>query len=87
MQPHSEMRARVMVSTLEPNCGLILNSGAVIACCAVPSYRETPTLFDETDLNNAIELKLLEKRKVTISRASGTSECEWYAVPPRRASP
>ena len=57
------MRARVMVSTLEPNCGLILNSGVVMACCAVPSYSESPTLFDENDLNNTIELKLLRKEE------------------------
>lgn len=38
-------------------------------------YTDTPTMYDERDLNNAVALGLLEMRKVT-----GSLEWEWYTL-------
>jgi hypothetical protein len=35
---------------------------------------------DEADLNNAIELNLLEKKKQLIGSVTGSSGWEWYVV-------
>jgi len=78
MQAHMEKRARDLVDMLKrggTNCGLIVVNGTVVARCMGAPYTDAPTPYDETDLDNAIELNLLEKRKVT-----GTLEWGWYCA-------
>lgn len=81
MEPHLEQRARDMVKTLKGNCGFVFYSGTVVARCAGAPYVDAPTPYDEIDLKNAIELGLLEKRKLTVSSVTGSTECDWYTVP------
>jgi hypothetical protein len=81
MQPHLEKRAHDMVKILKGNCGFVLNTGTVVARCEGAPYTDSPTPYDEVDLNNAIELKLLEKRTLTIGSVTGSTACDWYTVP------
>jgi len=71
-----EKRARKLVNQLErvgTNCGLLIVQGTVVMRCAVGHDTDTPTMFDEIDLQNAIALDLLQHRKVT-----GSFQWEWY---------
>lgn len=76
METHLEKRARQLVDMLESaglNCGLLVIRKTVVMRCPGSPYTDSPTMYDEADLNNAIELNLLEKRKVT-----GGYEWEYY---------
>ncbi len=89
MQPDLERRARDMVKMLDSTCGIVLNNGVVMVRCkgGPNSYSDTPTPYNEDDLNNAIQLKLLEKEPLIISSsgAKGSTERDWYtARRPRR---
>jgi hypothetical protein len=74
-----EKRALELVQQLEragTNCGLLVVQGSVVMRGPGAPYIETPMVtFEETDLQNAIALDLLEKRKVT-----GSYEWEWYVL-------
>ena len=84
MDDSQEERARELVEQLEKagmNCGLLAVQGTVVLRCPGAPYTDTPMMmFDETDLQNAVALDLLEKRKVT-----GSYEWEWYALKKERA--
>jgi hypothetical protein len=72
-------RAQKLVDELKHaglNNGLVVVQGAVVLRSAGAPYTDVPMLFfDESDLQNAIELSLLEKRKVV-----GSFEWEWYVA-------
>jgi len=55
------------------NCGLLLVQGIVVMRCPGAPYSDSPTLFDETDMQNAITLGLIEKRKIV-----GSLQWEYY---------
>ncbi len=83
MDAFKEERARKMVAELknaDANCGLLASQGIVVMRCPGSPYTDTPTLFDEADLENAIALNLLEKRKVT-----GSFEWEYYVAKKKAA--
>jgi hypothetical protein len=78
MQRYTEERARKMVKELKGDkdySGFIVKSGIVVKCRSGSVRTDAPTIYDETDLKNAIDLRLLEKRKV-----SGSVEWEWWAL-------
>ncbi len=83
MEAHMEKRARRLVDILEsagPNCGLIVMHGTVLMRCPGAPFTDLPTIYDETDLNNAINLNLLEKRKMRANTLTGSFEREYYVV-------
>jgi hypothetical protein len=61
------------------NCGLLFSLGAVVLRSPGSPYSDTPTYFDEADLNNAVKLDLLEPGDVT-----GNHFWEWYVLKKRR---
>jgi hypothetical protein len=70
MEPHMERRARELVATLQqslPNCGLLIMQGVVVMRCPGAPYSDAPTMYDEADLTNAIELNLVRKQKIVES--------------------
>src|ERR1700674_4632988 len=76
MNGFKERPARKLVEQLESsgmNSGLLAVQGSVVLRCPGSPYTDTPMMFDETDLQNAVALDLLEKRKVT-----GSFDWEWY---------
>lgn len=77
MDKAQEQRARKLVNQLEragyADCGLLTVQGTVVMRCKGAHYTDTPTMRDEIDLQSAIALNLLDKRKVT-----GSFEWEWY---------
>jgi hypothetical protein len=79
-------RALELVEHLERagmNCGLLAVQGTVVLRCPGAPYTETPMMmFDETDLQNAIALDVLEKQKVKIEMipSTGNYEWEWYVL-------
>ena len=78
MDDTQKERALDMVNQLKhaaANCGLLVMQGIVVMRCPGSPYTDTPTLFDETDLQNAITLGLLEKRKIV-----GSLEWEYYVA-------
>ncbi len=79
MDQFHEARARDLVDQLESagaNRGLLVVQGAVVMRGPGAPYSETLMVtFNETDLQNAIALGLLEKRKVT-----GSLEWDWYVA-------
>jgi hypothetical protein len=81
MDDSQEGRARELVEELERvggRCGLLAVQGSVVMRCPGAPYTDSPLMsFDETDLQNAIALDLLEKRKVK-ERTEGKLEWEWY---------
>ena len=88
MDEFQEQRARKMVHQLEragTNCGLFAVEGIVVMRCMGEPYTDTPTMFDEIVLQNAIALNLLERRKFTESSIKGSSQCELYT--PKRKTP
>jgi hypothetical protein len=72
-------RAQKLVNELKDaglNSGLLIVQGTVVLRSPGAPYSDAPILFfDESDLQNAIELSLLEERKVV-----GSYEWEWYVV-------
>ena len=79
MDDERRNRARELVKELEDaglNSGLLMVQGTVMLRSPGAPYNESPLLFyDESDLNNAIELSLLEKQRVT-----GSLTWEWYVT-------
>ena len=83
MEVSTERRARRLVDILESggsDCGLLVIKGAVVMRCPGVPFTDLPIPYDEADLNNAIELNLLEKRKKLIGSVTGSSGWEWYVV-------
>jgi hypothetical protein len=78
MQPEQEQRARKLIEYLDGEKqfrGFIVGGGMVVLRASGAPYTDTPTMYDENDLNNAVALGLIEKRKVT-----GSLEWEWYTL-------
>jgi len=79
-------RARELVKHLEGagvDCGLLVVQGTIVLRCPGAPYDDSPmTAFNETDLQNAVALNLLEKqRRATDSFPPAAShEWEWYVV-------
>jgi hypothetical protein len=76
-----EKRARRLTDILEsaaPNCGLIVTRGAVMMRCPGTPFTDLPTIYDEADLKNAVQLNLLEKRKMRADTLTGSFEREYY---------
>ena len=84
MDELQEERARSLVEHLKDagaNCGLLVVQGAVVIRCPGAPYVDSPMVtFDEGDLQNAIALDLLEKRKVI-----GSYTWEWFVLKHRSA--
>ena len=83
MEVPIERRARKLADILESggsDCGLIVMQGTVAMRCPGEPFMDLPIPYDEADLNNAIELNLLEKRKRLIGSVTGSSGWEWYVV-------
>jgi hypothetical protein len=62
------------------DCGLLVIKGAVVMRCPGAPFTDLPIPYDEADLNNAIELNLLEKRKMRADALTGGFEREYYVV-------
>jgi len=78
MEAAIEQRARKLVKQLNGDkhySGFLVMGGLVVLRSSGAPYTDTPTMFDEADFKNAIDLGLLEKRKVT-----GSVEWEWYTL-------
>jgi len=94
MEPDIEKRARELANVLEnagENCGFLILQGTVVRRCFSPSsslgFTDSPEMkYDESDLNNAVELNLIEKRKVTVGRITGSAEFEWYCATDKYAN-
>ena len=83
MNEFQRERAHKLVEELREagiNCGLLLSQGAVVLRIPGSPFFDTPTFFDEEDLNNAVRLDLIEKGNVT-----GTHFWEWYVLKKRRS--
>ena len=81
MEAHMEKRARRLVDILEsagPNCGLLVIKGAVVMRCPDRPSTDLPTIYDEADLKNAVELNLLEKRKMRADTLTSSFERDYY---------
>jgi hypothetical protein len=76
---HQEERARKLAEELQEagqNCGILVGQGTVVLRSTGAPYTDVPMLlFNEAELQNAIELSLLEKRKVV-----GSYEWECSAI-------
>jgi hypothetical protein len=87
MEADLEKRARKLVDILEStgsNCGLLVRRGTVVIRRPGASS-DSPTPYEEADLNNAIELNLLKKQPMMTTRVPGSYEWEWYVVRERTA--
>jgi hypothetical protein len=83
MEVSTERRARRLVDILESggsDCGLLVFKGTVVMRCPGAPFTDLRIPYDEADLNNAIELNLIEKRKKLIGSVTGSSGWEWYVV-------
>ncbi len=83
MEAHMEKRARRLVDILEgagPNCGLVMMQGAVVMRCPGAPFTDSPTPYDEADLSDAVELKLLEKRRMRADTLTASFEPKYYVV-------
>ena len=83
MEAHLEKRARRLVDVLEsagPNCRLLIMRRAVVMRCSDAPFMDLPTIYDDADLKNAVELKLLEKRKMRADALPGSFEREYYVI-------
>ena len=88
MEVSIERRARKLVDILESgssDCGLLVIKGTVVMRCPGAPFTDLPIPYDEADLNNAIELNLIEKRKMRVDTLTGSSGWEWYVVRERAA--
>jgi hypothetical protein len=82
MDEFQRERAHKLVEELSEagiNCGLLLSQGAVVLRSPGSPYIDTPTFFDEDDLNNAVKLELVEKGNIT-----GAYFWEWYVLKKKR---
>jgi hypothetical protein len=83
LEAHLEERARRLVDILEsagPSCGLTVIKRAVVMRCPGAPSTDLPTIYDEADLNNAVELSLLERRKMRADALTGSFEREYYVI-------
>jgi hypothetical protein len=84
MEADVEKRARRLVDELKnagPNCGLVVMQGTVVMRRPGAPLMDSPKLtYDEADLKNAVELNLLEKRKMRADALAGSFEREHYVV-------
>jgi hypothetical protein len=83
MEAHLEKRARRLVNVLEsagPNCRLLVMWRTVVMRCPDAPFADLPTIYDEGDLKNAVELNLLEKRKMRADAVTGGFDQEYYVV-------
>ena len=83
MEANKEKRARELVDELEnadPNCGLLVINRTVVMRCPGKPFTDLPTIYDKADLKNAIELNLLEKRKMQADALTGSFQREYYVV-------
>jgi hypothetical protein len=48
--------------------------------CPGAAFNDSPTPYDEADLNNAVKLNLIEKKKMLIGSVTGNSGWEWSVV-------
>jgi len=83
MEAHIEKRARRLVDILEtvgPDCGLLVIKGTVVMRYPGAPFTDSLTMYDEVDLNNAIELNLIEKKKMLTGSSTSSSEWECYVV-------
>jgi hypothetical protein len=81
MNKFDEDRARKLVKQLDSagiNCGLFSIEGIVVMRCMGEPYTDTPTMFDEIVLQNAVALNLLERRKFIVSSVRESAACELY---------
>jgi hypothetical protein len=81
MDKLQEGRARKLENQLErtgTNCGLLTVQGTVVMRCYAGDFTDTPTMFDEIDLQNAIALDLLEQRRITEGKVTGSLQWEWH---------
>jgi hypothetical protein len=88
MEVSVERRARKLLDILESggsDCGLLVFKAAVVMRCPGAPFTDLPIPYDDADLNNAIELNLIEKRKKLIGSVSGSSGWEWYVVTEKAA--
>jgi hypothetical protein len=87
-------RALELVNHLEAagmNCGLLVVRGAIALRCPGAPYSDSPMMtFNETDLQNAVALNLLEKQRMVTDSfpPEASHDWEWYVVTrtARRAS-
>jgi len=80
MDASQQERAIEMVDQLKhagTNCGFLAIQATVVMRCPGSPCTDTPTTFDETDLQNAISLGLVRKQKIV-----GSFEWEYYVLPP-----
>jgi len=63
-----------------PNCGLVIMQGAVVMRCPGTPFTDLPIPYDEADSNNAVELNLLEKKKMQADALTGSFQREYYVV-------
>jgi len=64
MEAHMENRARKLVAMLQSagrSCGLLVVQRTVVMRCPGSPFMDSPTMYDEADLTNAIELNLVRK--------------------------
>jgi len=83
MEVSIERRARRLVDILGSggsDCGLLAIKGTVVMRCPGEPFMDLPIPYDEADLDNAIELNLLEKKKMRADTLTGSSGWEWYVV-------
>jgi hypothetical protein len=63
-----------------PNCELIVMPGTVMMRCPGVTFTDLTTMHDQADLNNAVELNHLEKRKMRADALTDSFEREYYVV-------
>jgi hypothetical protein len=82
MDKWQEERARKLVNQLERagyiQCGLLTVQGTVVVRGPGAPYSDSPTTFEEADLQNAIALNLLQARIFRESSITAGSQREWY---------
>jgi hypothetical protein len=89
MEAHMEKRARRLTDILEsagPSSALLIMRGAIVMRCPDAPSTDLPTIYDEADLKNAVELNLLEKRKMRGDSLTGSFEREYYVVREKSAN-
>ena len=78
MEAHMANRARKLVAMLQSagrSCGLLVVQRTVVMRCPGSPFTDSPTMYDEADLTNAIELNLVRKQKMV-----GSYEWEYYVA-------
>jgi hypothetical protein len=78
-----EQCARRLVQQLEnadANCGFLAVQGMVMMRCPGAPYTDSPAMFAEADLHNAITLDLVEKKSMLVSGSGGSRRFEYYTM-------